>query len=170
MNHYRNDIQSKSLSNHIQTKFFPGAIHKEEVRHFWQTELKASDWVMQVLEKGYVIPLTQLPTVYEEPNNASANLENNFVKEAVAELERLGTIKYVYEKPHCVSPLSVTKKIGSDGSVKKRLCWDGLRCVNKYIKEQKVTLSHFQRALEITRKSDFQVTYDLKSAYQVIII
>jgi hypothetical protein len=36
------------------------------------------------------------------------------------------------------------------------------------VKEQKVTLAHLQRALEITREYDFQVTYDLKSAYHHI--
>jgi hypothetical protein len=36
------------------------------------------------------------------------------------------------------------------------------------VKEQKVTLVHLQRALEITQEYDFQVTYDLKSAYHHI--
>ena len=152
----------------VPTEFFPGAIHRAEVREFWCKELKASEWVLEVLDKGYVIPFTQLPPLYEEQNNASVNREMDFVNEAVADLERLGTIKFVNEKPHCVSPLTVTKKIGSDGSIKKRLCWDGSRCVNMFLKEQKVTLSHFQRALEITRKQDFQVTYDLKAAYHHI--
>ena len=39
---------------------------------------------------------------------------------------------------------------------------------NTCVKEQKGTLSHLQRALEITRKLDFQVTYDLKAAYHPI--
>ena len=67
-----------------------------------------------------------------------------------------------------MSPLTVSTRIGNDGAVKKRLCWDGSRCVNTYVKEQKVTLLHLQRALEITRKLDFQVTYDLKATYHNI--
>ena len=67
-----------------------------------------------------------------------------------------------------MSPLTVSYKTGRDGSNKKRLCFDGSRCINKCIKEQKVTLSHFQRALELTREKDYQVTYDLKSAYRHI--
>ncbi|KZR97789.1 Uncharacterized protein APZ42_007139, partial [Daphnia magna] len=59
-------------------------------------------------------------------------------------------------------------KRGRDGSVKKRLCWDGSRCVNLCLQEQTVTLSHFQKALELTRPKDFQVIYDLKSAYHHI--
>jgi hypothetical protein len=42
------------------------------------------------------------------------------------------------------------------------------RCVNLCIKEQKVTLSHFQQALELTRDQDYQITYDLKAAYHHI--
>jgi hypothetical protein len=35
----------------------------------------------------------------------------------------------------------IESKDGKDGSNKKRICWDGSRCVNLSIKEQKVTLS-----------------------------
>lgn len=152
----------------IQTEFSPGSIHKEEVREFWQKELKASEWVMEVLKEGYVIPFIKPPPVYEEQNNASAYQNMSFVYEAVADLKEMGIIKLVDKQPHCVSPLTVTKKTSSDGSTKKRLCWDGSRCVNLCIKEQKVTLAHLQRALDITRKLDFQVTYDLKAAYHHI--
>jgi hypothetical protein len=91
-----------------------------------------------------------------------------FTYETVLDLNNSGVIKFTNEKPHCVSPLSVSYKTGKDGSVKKRLCLDGSRCIKKCIKEQKVTLSHFQRALELTREKDYQVTYDLKSAYHHI--
>ncbi len=64
-----------------------------------------------------------------------------------------------------MSPLTVSKKYGRDGNIKNRLCWDGSRWVNLFIRVQKVVLSHLQRALEITRKGDFQVVYDLKAAY-----
>ena len=65
-------------------------------------------------------------------------------------------------------PLTVSYKRAKDGSIKKRLCWDGSRCVNLCLQEQTVKLSHFQRALEQTRPGDFQVTYDLKAAYHHI--
>jgi hypothetical protein len=112
---------------------------------------------MEVLEEGYVIPFTKPPPVYEEHNNASANQNMSFVRQSVADLKEMGVIRFVDKKPHCVSPLTVSTRIGKDGLFKKRLCWDGSRCVNKCVKEQ-VTLSHLQRALEITRKMDFQVT------------
>ncbi|KZR96811.1 Uncharacterized protein APZ42_008640, partial [Daphnia magna] len=127
-----------------QTAFFPGSIHSEEVREFWQTNLKAGEWVMDTIKNGYVFPFEKFPEAYEESNNASAYQNLSFVYKAVADLKKLGIVKFVDYKPHCVSPLTVSLKTGMDGSKKKRLCWDGSRCVNLCIKEQKVTLSHFQ--------------------------
>ena len=162
------DQERPRPENVPQSEFLPGSIHREEVRHFWQTELKAGEWVMDTLKEGYVIPFLKLPPDYDEPNNSSANQDLDFVHQAVADLQKSGVVEFVDSKPHCVSPLTVSKKTGRDGFIKKRLCWDGSRCVNTYLKEQKVTLAHLQRALEITREGDFQVTYDLKAAYHHI--
>ena len=114
------------------------------------------------------VPFEKDPPKYEESNNSSAVQETTFTYETVLELERLGVVRFVDEKPHCVSPFTVSYKTDRDGKIKKRLCLDLSRCINKCIKEQKVTLSHFQRALELTRAQDYQVTYDLKSAYHHI--
>ena len=43
-----------------------------------------------------------------------------------------------------------------------------LGCIKTRKLVRKVTLAHFQGALEITREYDFEVTYDLKSAYHHI--
>ena len=109
---------------------------------------------MDTLKKGYVIPFDTPPPVYEEPNNASTLRDIEFAYQAVLDLKESGVIEFKDKKPHCVSPLSVSYKIGRDGSIKKRLCLDGSRCINKCIKEQKVTLAHLQRALELTRDQD----------------
>lgn len=163
-----NNCTEQSNINDDHTEFIPGSIHQEKVREFWIKELKAGDWVLNVLEEGYIIPFTKAPAAYEEPNNASANKDPVFVHQAVTELATLGIIQFTKEKPLCVSPLTVSHKRGRDGSIKKRLCWDGSRCVNLCLQEQTVTLSHFQKALELTRPKDFQVIYDLKSAYHHI--
>lgn len=49
-------------------KFEPGLIHNEKFRAFWKDVLKADEWVMNALEKGYMIPFHSSPTAYEEPN------------------------------------------------------------------------------------------------------
>lgn len=151
-----------------QAPFRPGGIHRAEVRSFWKEDLKAGDWVMDVIDYGYTIPWNNKPENYEEPNNLSALKNIEFVQQAVEELQRAGVVQFVEEKPRCVSPLTVAEKLEPDGSTKLRLCWDGSRCVNLELFEQKVTLAHLQRALEITREGDFQVVYDLKSAFHHI--
>jgi len=148
--------------------FVPGGIHEPDAVQFWRSELKANQWVLDVLECGYVIPFLKAPERYEEDNNMSAKRQMDFVQKSVTELNSTGIIRFVNEKPWCVSPLTVSEKIEPDGSKKLRLCWDGSRCVNLCLKEQKVTLAHLQRALELTEEGDFQVTYDLKSAYHHI--
>ena len=117
------------------------------------------------MKNGYALPFEKLPGVYEESNNKSAALHIDFVQKTISGLERIGVISYVQQKPTCVSPLTVVEKSDSHGKKKLRLCWDGSRHVNNCLKEQKVTLAHLQRALELTEEDDFQTVYDLKSAY-----
>ena len=161
----RPDESFSQQKSTLVIEFYPGSIHSEDVRAFWQNDLQAGEWVMDVLTQGYVIPFVESPPAYEEANNKSAMQDMPFVIQAVAELQKRGVIEFRDEKPLCVSPLTVSKKFGRDGITKNRLCWDGSRCVNLYVKEQKVVLSHLRRSLEITREGDFQVTYDLKAAY-----
>ncbi|XP_045028545.1 uncharacterized protein LOC116931312 [Daphnia magna] len=88
-----NNVTEQSNINDDHTEFIPGSIHQEKVREFWIKELKAGDWVLNVLEEGYIIPFTKAPAAYEEPNNASANKDPVFVHQAVTELATLGIIQ-----------------------------------------------------------------------------
>ncbi len=151
-----------------QDQFLPGGIHTQEAVEFWRTVLKANQWVIEVLENGYVIPFDKEPLEYEEENNKSAKTHSNFVRKTVIEMEKAGIVQFIKAKPLCVSPLTVAEKLEPDGTKKLRLCWDGSRCVNLCLAEQKVTLAHLQRTLEMTTKNDFQVKYDLKSAFHHI--
>ena len=170
----KSKVQSSSISllkapeTGAKQKFFPGGIHQPKAIQFWSSELKANQWVLEVLENGYVIPFEKEPSQYEEDNNKSAKMNAQFVRTTLTELEKIGVVKFVDEKPFCVSPLTVATKNEPDGSKKLRLCWDGSRCVNKFLTHSKVTLSHLQRALEMTSQNDFQVKYDLKSAFHHI--
>lgn len=87
-----------------------------------------------------------------------------FVRETVRKWERQGVVK---QKPQIVSPLSVVERQQAYGTIKKRLCWDGSRCINKLLKKLRVTLAHLQRTLEITEQGDLQTKYDLQSAYSM---
>jgi len=39
--------------------FKPGLIHEECFFDFWKDELKANDWVLNTLKKGYMIPFSK---------------------------------------------------------------------------------------------------------------
>ena len=77
--------------------------------------------------------------------------------------------RIVAERLFCVSPIdSRGKDLARQFQKRKRMCWDGLLCVNSLVKEQPIKLAHLQRALEMTRTGDFQVKYDLQSAFHHI--
>jgi hypothetical protein len=157
---------SKETEDKMDQDFFKaGSIHLPEFREFWMTELRSDDWVKQTIEIGYVLPLAKLPPCYEEENNGSARSQMDYVRATVEKWEQQGVVRFVETKPHCVSPLSVIERTTSKGETKRRLCWDGSRCVNTHLEKSNVKLDHLQIALENTRQGDFQAKYDLKSAY-----
>ncbi len=150
----------------VDSDFRPGGIHGPQQVQYWEEVLKAPSWVMNVLQEGYALQFEDRPfQTYEEDNNASARHEMDFVREEVCKWEKLGIVSFVTDKPEVVSPLTVATRTNSDGSVKRRLCWDGSRFLNPLLKENKVKLAHLQAALEITREGDFQYKYDLANAY-----
>ena len=166
-----NEAEEAALSaDSFQTRdgFLPGSIHLPDKVEFWRNELKASDWVMDTLRQGYMLPLeSPPPTKYEEDNNKSARTNMEFVRETVQKWERQGVVKFVKQKPQIVSPLSVVERQQASGISKKRLCWDGSRCINKLLKKQRVTLAHLQKALEITEQGDLQLIFTLESTKSI---
>ena len=76
------------MDRHCIKEFRPGSIHSEDVRDFWRTELCAGEWVMDVLQEGYVIPFVENPPAYEDNNNKSAINDMPFVLQAVAYLKK----------------------------------------------------------------------------------
>ena len=107
-----------------------------------------------MLEEGYIISFTKALAVYEEPNNASANKDPVFVHQAETELATLGIIQFTKEKSHCVSPLTVSHKKGRDGSINKRMCWGGSRCV--ILKIEKNHSLQFEFIPRISNETLFQ--------------
>jgi hypothetical protein len=155
-----------SMDRDLQLNTFrPGLIHDPKFRPFWQEELKAPFWVLNALDKGYEMPLTGWPESYEERNNKTARDNMQIVRGIVAEMIQLGVVQVVKEKPTVVSPLGLVTKTLEDGSLKHRLVYDASRHLNKYVQVPHVRLSHLEKALEITQEDDFQVIFDLKSAY-----
>ena len=83
------EIQEKDVTCDVPKKqvFIPGGIHEPDAIQFWRSVLKANQWVMNVLENGYVIPLVEAPKEYYEDNNMSAKRQMDFVRQSVKELK-----------------------------------------------------------------------------------
>ena len=105
-----------------EREFSPGGIHAAEAIQFWKDELHAGDWVIELLENGYSMPLLGIPPKYEERNNCSARQQKVFVRETVLKMAKAGIVRLVDSKPHCVSPLTVVSKLDASGTEKLRLC------------------------------------------------
>lgn len=145
-------------------KFTPGSIHLTKFRDFWLNTLKCSPWVADVLEHGYRIPFTKIPGQYEESNNASVVANEALARSMVLDLAEQGIVEFVSEKPWCVSPLGLVSK-SKDGVVKHRLVFDASRWINLHVDPPTVKLAHLDKALLMTHPGDFQVVFDLHSAY-----
>ena len=162
------DISLEEFKDRSSNKFVPGSIHTDDKLSYWKDTLRANQWVIDTLKFGYCLPLTSVPSQYEEQNNLSAKENMQFVRQEVQSLVEQGVVEIVKQKPLCVSPLTVAIREKSDGQVKRRLCWDGSRHINLRLQEQKVNLSHLGVALETSLEGDFQLKYDLKSAFHHI--
>lgn len=162
------DVANPPIKVQLDTPFRPfmaGGIHDAEVRNFWEKDLKASSWVLELLRTGYVIPFKTIPPKYAEKNNKSARDNQKIVADIMEDMIAKGIVKVVSKVPHCVSPLGLVSKTQNDGTLKHRLIWDGSRHVNQHLDVPHVRLAHLERALDMTRQGDFQVVYDLTSAY-----
>lgn len=145
--------------------FCAGSIHDPKVFEFWQQDLQASTWVLNTLKNGYLIPFRSNPGPYEERNNKSVRENMQVVRGILAEMIQSDIIYIVKKRPTCINPLGLVTKTLEDGSVKHRLVLDVSRHVNLHIEVPHVRLSHLDKAIEITQENDFQLVFDLVSAY-----
>jgi hypothetical protein len=145
-----------------------GNIHRPEHVKFWMETIKPDAWTKSVLENGYKIPFTDLPLEDYTRNNKCALRHEAFVSDEIHKLVASGALKKVSAQPHCVSPLSVAERVYPNGSVKLRLCWDGSRGVNRYVRQETLHFSSLGEAADLMEEMDFQAIFDLKSAYHHI--
>ena len=97
---------------------------------FRKESIKPSPFVLNVLEHGYVLPLTSIPPPFIAKNNQSALKYPVFVDEAIKELLKYGYIEELSEPAYCCNPLTVADK------GKLRLFLD-FRHLNAYINVKK---------------------------------
>lgn len=95
---------------------------------FWREVLGAPEYIIGIIESGYVIPLISNPPPLYQPNQQSAVVNEEFVQQSVSELLAKQCIRQVESVPYICSPLSVM--VSSSG--KKRLVIN-FRHLNKFL-------------------------------------
>ena len=135
----------------------------KECLAFWREGLRAAPWILDTVEKGYVLPLYAEPTSYSRPNQQSAFVNNEFVGGAVDNLLKGGYIEAVSDPPYVCSPLSVV----TNQSGKKRLVVN-LRHVNKFLWKQKFKYEDLRVAMALFEHGEWMFSFYLKSGYHHI--
>ena len=131
---------------------------------FWKS-IGASEFIIDTICRGYIIPFLTTPPKVCFKNNRSALEHPVFVNRAITELITAGSIVECLSPPTVVNPLSVA--IQSSG--KKRLVLD-LRYPNSFLKKCKVKFQGDQDMLTVLSDSPQQYlfSFDIKSGYHHI--
>lgn len=127
--------------------------------NFWQS-IGAPDFIISVINNGYMIPFTSVPEPRIMRNNRSAELHGDFVEEALTELISTSRILECEVIPSVVNPLSVSVQ----NSGKKRLILD-LRYVNNHLQKQNIKYEDWKIAMSYFTPDSYMFTFDLKSGY-----
>ena len=117
---------------------------------YWQS-IGASEFVIDIIKNGYVVPFQRPPPPMNFKNNKSALDNVEFVEQSIKDLLESGCIEKVPFQPFVVSPLSVAH---NKGSGKKRLILD-LSELNKFVDKKKVKFEDWNVALNFFNKDCF---------------
>ena len=74
---------------------------------FWK-RIGTSKFILNVIERGYMLPFPSLPESAVFRNNRSSLAHADFVEDAIRELVESGRVLEVVEPPLVVNPLSVS--------------------------------------------------------------
>ena len=78
---------------------------------FGRDAVRASDFVLDIIENGYKILFQKSPLAYSIENRSSALLHRGFVREVLPELLTRGCIKQLSVYPPFCSPLDVAVEL-----------------------------------------------------------
>ena len=126
--------------------------------NFWVETLDASDFVLDMIRRGYRLPFAEYPSQCFLKNNRSALQHPGFVAEAITELLSNGCIVEHYVPPFCVNPLTVAE------GKKLRLVID-LRHVNSYLVKPKFKYEDLRSLSQVLDEGHWFFTWDLMSGY-----
>ena len=80
-------------------------------------------WIISCIKEGYKLPLRFIPGCYRKPNQQSALRHQQFVQQAIQELEQNHCVVKVQEVPHICSSLSVVANAQGKLQLVLNLCW-----------------------------------------------
>ena len=129
---------------------------------FWKNDLKASPYVLHILEFDYLFPFVTQPPKFYAKNNLSSRQHPEFVEKAINDLLSKGCIEELPHRPFSCNPLTVAINNG-----KKRLVID-LRHVNKFLNVPKFRYEDLNTLAEMFEKGDYFTKFDLTSGYHHI--
>ena len=132
--------------NNPKPKETPNVLGRLRARSNYWNSIGASDFILDIIQAGYKLPLLITPEPRKFKNNKSALRNRVFVNEAINELFESGRIIKVKNPPKVVNPLSV-----SENGDKKRLILD-LRYMNLHLWKQRVKFEDFKTFKNYIRK------------------
>ena len=141
-------------------------IHSKSSQEFMREVVKAGSWQLNIMENGFMPDFISLPPKYDEKNNKSAVKNMEVVKKKVAVWLKEGHVEKLPAKATCNSPLTVSDKLDVDtGKVKKRVCLDLSRHVNKFLKKHSTNFEDLAATASLYKQGDFMCVFDLENQY-----
>ena len=153
--HFENDLFEFELTDNPPLVNVKGNLR----RKLWK-RIGTSKFILNVIERGYILPFLSLPEPAVFRNNRSSLAHAKFVEDAIRELVESGRVLEVVVPPLVVNPLSVS-------TGKKRLILD-LRYVNKCLRKMRVKYEDWKIASSYFMTEAFMFSFDLKSGYHHI--
>ncbi len=128
-------------------------------RDYWRDTLKASSFVLSILQDGYRLPFVKpLPSVWRR-NSRMCDKYGDFVEQSIQELLRQGCMVEVSEQPWVVCSLSV-----DDSRDDLRLICNA-RPTNGSLWVEHFKYENINTARDILQRFGFLFQFDVKSAY-----
>ena len=158
--HCENDLFEFELTDHPPLVNVKGNLRRK--LEFWK-RIGTSKFILNVIERGYMLPFLSLPEPAVFRNNRSSLAHATFVEDAIRELVESGRVLEVVLPPLVVNPSSVSVQ----ATGKKRLILD-LRYVIKCLRKIRVKYEDWKIALSYFMTEAFMFSFDLKSGYHHI--
>ena len=153
------------VNNFVRHKANSKSIHDDVSQAFYKF-LGAEDYVINILEKGLIVPGTLPLTSFYAPNNKSALEHLLPFQDKVTEWLDNGYIDEVDERPFFCNPITVAKQEdSSSGKTKFRPCIDLSRSLNLFLNPEATKLDTLESAESLFEPSDFLASFDLRNMY-----